>query len=170
MISPRHADPALSRGFGTSMANAAMVIMWPNSDGSITLSQRSAPGEVMPTVDTSPPFIATPQPSLSAPTGSTPKLAYTVSRNSTGTENIIYAFGSTNPGSSAVDATLVQHIAYGKGQLNLGNTLVRLGALAFAIGGGFRCSSSRKRVAIVRKSLGSREGGVRSIEWMERAC
>lgn len=41
------------------MANSPMVIMWANADGSVTLSQRTAPGEIMPTVDLSPPRIAT---------------------------------------------------------------------------------------------------------------
>ena len=41
------------------MANSPMVIMWSNSDGTVTLSQREAPSEVMPTVDSSPPRVAT---------------------------------------------------------------------------------------------------------------
>lgn len=49
----------LSRGFGTQMENSPMVVMWPNSDSSITLSQRSASGEVMPTVVSNPPRVAT---------------------------------------------------------------------------------------------------------------
>ena len=46
------------RGFGTSMTNAAMVIMWPNSDGTITLSQRRAPAYSLPIVDRNPPRVA----------------------------------------------------------------------------------------------------------------
>ncbi len=46
-------------GFGSQMANTPMVIMWINSDGTATLSQRKAPSEVMPTVDSSPPRTAT---------------------------------------------------------------------------------------------------------------
>lgn len=41
------------------MANTPMVILWPNDDMSITLSQRMAPAEVMPTVDPNPPRVAT---------------------------------------------------------------------------------------------------------------
>jgi len=41
------------------MANAAMVILWPNPDGIITISQRTAGGEIMPTVDNNPPRVAT---------------------------------------------------------------------------------------------------------------
>ena len=52
-------------GFGKFMANTPMVIVWPNPDGSITLSQRQAPGHVMPTVVANPPNVATLSPSLS---------------------------------------------------------------------------------------------------------
>ena len=53
------------RGFGHRMAHSPMVIMWPSRDaedgsyGSVTLSQRKAPYETMPTLDTDPPFNAT---------------------------------------------------------------------------------------------------------------
>lgn len=42
-----------------------MVITWLNPDGKVTLSQRTAPGEIMPTVDSSPPRVATLSESLS---------------------------------------------------------------------------------------------------------
>jgi hypothetical protein len=51
------------------MADSAMVIMWPSRDdvdadvngsnSSVTLSQRRAPYETMPTPDPDPPFVAT---------------------------------------------------------------------------------------------------------------
>jgi hypothetical protein len=46
------------------MRDSAMVIMWPTrdadgSDASVTLSQRKAPYETMPTLDPDPPFVAT---------------------------------------------------------------------------------------------------------------
>lgn len=41
------------------MSGSPMVIMWSNSDGNITLSQRSAGGEYQPVVDNSPPRVAT---------------------------------------------------------------------------------------------------------------
>ena len=41
------------------MAGSPMVILWPNDDMSITLSQRMAPMEVMPTLDPNPPRVAT---------------------------------------------------------------------------------------------------------------
>ena len=51
-------------GFGSQMVNTPMVILWPNSDGSVTLSQRSASGRFMPTVVSSPPRVASIQNSL----------------------------------------------------------------------------------------------------------
>ena len=47
------------RGFGSRMANTPMVIMWMNSDGTATLSQRRASTEAMPTVVSDPPRTAT---------------------------------------------------------------------------------------------------------------
>lgn len=55
-----------------------MVIMWANSDGSMTLSQRMAPAEVMPTVVSNPPRIATAQPSKSQLTGTNASFVYTI--------------------------------------------------------------------------------------------
>lgn len=105
------------------MAHSPMVIMWANPDGSITLSQRSAPREVMPTVESSPPFTASIDTSLSSVSGANPKFTYTIPLNSTGTQNIIWAYGTTNPGSSSVSASIVKHVAAGTSQLNLGNAL-----------------------------------------------
>jgi len=113
----------MAMGFGQQMANSPMVIMWPNSDGSVTLSQRQAPAEVTPTVVSNPPRTATPQPSLSSLSGSYPKLVYTIPANSDVSQGIIWAFSNQNPGSSAVDAAIVQHLNSGPTQLNLGNTL-----------------------------------------------
>lgn len=55
----------LNSGFGTMMQDSAMVIMWWNSDGSITLSQRTATGDVEPVPDSNPPRNATTYPVLS---------------------------------------------------------------------------------------------------------
>lgn len=57
------------RGFGSQMANTPMVIMWSNSDGTITLSQRQAQREVMPTVVANPPRVATLNDALSNVSG-----------------------------------------------------------------------------------------------------
>ena len=47
-----------SSGFGTSMTNSQMVIMWPNKDGSVTVSQRTASSHTEPQVDPTPQRIA----------------------------------------------------------------------------------------------------------------
>lgn len=115
---------ALRSGFGSQMANTPMVIMWPNSDGTITLSQRKAPAEVMPTVDSSPPRTASAQSALSVLSGSNPKLVFTVPADSNSqSSRIIWAFSSQNPGSSAKDATIVQHLDSGPTTLDLTKTL-----------------------------------------------
>lgn len=44
----------MAMGFGTQMAGSPMVIMWENSDGTFMLSQRTASGYVMHTVDSNP--------------------------------------------------------------------------------------------------------------------
>lgn len=103
----------MGMGFGSQMANTPMVIMWSNSDGTITLSQRQAQREVMPTVVENPPRVATLNDSLSITSGSTPQLAYTIPANSDQKQSVIYAFGTQNPGSSAKDATLAEHVDYG---------------------------------------------------------
>ena len=43
-----------SSGFGDSMTTSQMVIMWPNKDGSVTLSQRKASSHTQPQVDGAP--------------------------------------------------------------------------------------------------------------------
>ncbi|PSS35565.1 hypothetical protein PHLCEN_2v1476 [Hermanssonia centrifuga] len=113
----------MAMGFGSQMANTPMVIMWPNTDGTVTLSQRKAPAEVMPTVDSNPPRIATLESSLSDLSGSNPKLVFSIPANSDTTQDIIWAFSSTNPDDSAADATLIQHLNSGPTQLDLTNVL-----------------------------------------------
>lgn len=109
----------MGMGFGSQMANTPMVIMWSNSDGTITLSQRQAQREVMPTVVANPPRVATLNDALSNTSGSTPQLAYTIPANSDQKQSVIFAFGTQNPGSSAADATLAQHVDSGVLQLDL---------------------------------------------------
>lgn len=105
------------------MAGSPLVIMWPNSDGSITLSQRTAPAEVMPTVDPSPPRIAIAEPSLSALTGNNVKLAYTIAVNSDTQQGIIWAYGTFNPSSSTTDTSLQQHLDSGFARIDLTKVL-----------------------------------------------
>ncbi|KZW01863.1 hypothetical protein EXIGLDRAFT_716508 [Exidia glandulosa HHB12029] len=96
-------------GFGQTMANSPMVIMWANADGTVTLSQRQADNEIMPTVVPSPPRVATLDDSASEALAALPTFAFTIPTQSGTKQNLIWAFGSTNPGSKDASATLVQH-------------------------------------------------------------
>ena len=103
----------IGRGFGDAMANAKMVIMWPNSDGSVTLLQRTASSEVMPTPDNNPPRVATlVTTTMNTASGSNPQLVYTVATNSDTQQNVVWAFGTRNPGSSNPGATLLDSGIY----------------------------------------------------------
>jgi len=113
----------MAMGFGSRMANSPMVIMWSNPDDSITLSQRMASSEVMPTVVADPPRVANLSTSLTSATGSQPQFAYTIPANSDTIQNVIWAFGTTVPSSSSPDANLQQHLASGTFQLDLTKTI-----------------------------------------------
>ncbi|KAE9385519.1 hypothetical protein BT96DRAFT_868385 [Gymnopus androsaceus JB14] len=97
-------------GFGSQMADSPMVILWSNSDGTITLSQRQAPAEVMPTVVSNPPRTATLLNNVSTASGSSPQFVFSIPSESTVTVPTIWAFGSINPGSSSPSATLQMHL------------------------------------------------------------
>jgi hypothetical protein len=106
-------------GFGSRMANTPMVIMWINRDGTVTLSQRKASSEIMPTVDSNPPRRASFSTALSVLSSSKPSFAFTIPTNSDTRQSLIYAFGTTTPSSSSVSATFIQHFDYGSLQLDL---------------------------------------------------
>ncbi|KAJ7678689.1 hypothetical protein B0H17DRAFT_944227 [Mycena rosella] len=111
----------LGMGFGTHMANSPMVILWGNSDGSVTLSQRQAPSEVMPTLVSSPPRVATLSTDLSTVSESGQISDYQA--NSDTKQPLIFGFGTTNPGSSDASASLAKHLDYGVIQLDLTKAL-----------------------------------------------
>ncbi|KAG7439470.1 CBD9-like protein [Guyanagaster necrorhizus] len=113
----------MGMGFGTQMSGSPMVIMWSNTDGTITVSQREASGHTMPQVVSNPAQVATLAESASTTSGSETKFAFTVDANGDTTQNVIYAIGSTNPGSSSASATIQQHFDDGTFQLNLAGTL-----------------------------------------------
>lgn len=106
-------------GFGRWMANSPMVIMWANPDGTVTLSQRTAPREIMPTVDPNPPRVATLSDALTSISNSTSSFGYMIQADGNTEPRVIYAYGTEVPSSSAVDALLVMHIEYGVMEFNL---------------------------------------------------
>jgi len=120
----RHPMVWMAMGFGNTMANSPMVIVWPNAGGNITLSQRQAPGHVMPTVVANPANVATLAPSLSTTGGEKPKIAFTIPvPTGTARQDLIWAFGAEPPSSAAPDATLVQHLTSGTFALDLAGSI-----------------------------------------------
>lgn len=111
-------------GFGRIMAHTAMVIMWPNDDGSITLSQRTAPREVMPTVVKNPPRIADVSAAGTYLDGDFSKLAFNIPTVLSEKRKIIWAYGRVRPDSSAVDARIHFHAGYGHAEFNLTKPII----------------------------------------------
>jgi len=104
------------------MADSAMVIMWWNTDGSITLSQRTATGDVLPTPDSNPPRVATTYPVLSSLTAALPTLSFTVPKDNGTVENMIWAYATANPDSSDPNnMNLAIHQQSGAFAFNLSN-------------------------------------------------
>ncbi|KAK8858504.1 hypothetical protein IAR55_002731 [Kwoniella newhampshirensis] len=118
---PRNNFGWIAIGFGSTMAHTPMVITWPNSDGSITLSQRAANSNVMPTVVSNPPRRASLVTSSSFSDSTTTSITFTIPSmsNTANSTNIIWAYSTTNPRSSAVNANIVQHLASGNTRLSL---------------------------------------------------
>ncbi|KAI5124526.1 hypothetical protein M0805_003050 [Coniferiporia weirii] len=113
----------MATGFGTQMEDARMVIMWTNSDGSITLSQRTAAGLVEPEPDPSPPRVATTYLPLTVLPPTFKRLSFTVSKDDTESQSAIWALGFGNPNSTSPNATLLIHAAAGAFTLNLTNMI-----------------------------------------------
>ncbi|KAF9063980.1 hypothetical protein BDP27DRAFT_1334319 [Rhodocollybia butyracea] len=98
-------------GFGPHMPDTPMVVMWPNNDGTVSLSQRIATDYSMPTVVSSPQRVATLQSALSttAKDGSKDgKYVFTIPWDGVAQSRYIWAFGRDRPASEA-DADFNQH-------------------------------------------------------------
>ncbi|KAF9267010.1 CBD9-like protein [Marasmius fiardii PR-910] len=113
----------MAMGFGQSMQNSPMVIMWANKDGSVTLSQRQSSSYAPPQVVANPPRAASLSTNGSSVTGSDIKYAFTVPHDGQTTQTLIWAFSSTNPGSSDPSASIVKHTGQGVTALDLSKTL-----------------------------------------------
>ncbi|KDQ58563.1 hypothetical protein JAAARDRAFT_34380 [Jaapia argillacea MUCL 33604] len=109
----------MSIGFGSRMSGSPMVILWSNSDGSITLSQRESKGHSMPTVVASPPRMATLSTDLSIASGTQQKFAFSVQTTSSNQQTLIWAYGTGNPGTPDIAAEIEAHQAFGTFTLNL---------------------------------------------------
>jgi hypothetical protein len=109
-------------GFGIEMINTPMVIMWGNPDGSVTLSQRRTSTYTMPTIDPTPPRVATLGTTVS--TTSSSEFRFSVEADSQTTQNIIYAFSRDAPTSSVEAARINVHQEKGMFRLDLSKPLV----------------------------------------------
>uniref|UniRef100_A0A0K3CH28 BY PROTMAP: gi/472582917/gb/EMS20579.1/ carbohydrate catabolic related protein [Rhodosporidium toruloides NP11] gi/647396752/emb/CDR39247.1/ RHTO0S04e03202g1_1 [Rhodosporidium toruloides] n=1 Tax=Rhodotorula toruloides TaxID=5286 RepID=A0A0K3CH28_RHOTO len=127
-------------GTGSAMSDADILVLWPNSDGSWTLSHRTAATTVMPTLvgtankdpstdssgsvkvvaslssksQTDSPAVVTFVRPLQLPATYKGKGEYYQLKKAIN-QQVIYAYGMKNPGSSAQDATLTQHPLDGMG-------------------------------------------------------
>ncbi|BGP21631.1 hypothetical protein JCM10295v2_000506 [Rhodotorula toruloides] len=127
-------------GTGSAMSDADIVVLWANSDGSWTLSHRTAATTVMPTLlgtankdpssDSSGSLKVVASLSSKSQTESPAVVTFVRPLQMPGTykgkgeyyqlkkainQQIIYAYGTKNPGSSAQDATFAQHPLDGMG-------------------------------------------------------
>ena len=122
-ITSQRGEPGwMGIGFGERMVGSPLIVMWANTDGTVTLSQRQASAYAMPTVVANPPRVASIQQSLSTASGSDHKYVFTIPANSDTTQSVLWAFGTTNPGSADVDASITKHVAQGVVSLNLSKT------------------------------------------------
>ncbi|KAG6821146.1 hypothetical protein H0H93_005366 [Arthromyces matolae] len=118
-------------GFGTRMKDTHMVIMWPNEDGSTTLSQRMGIGHVEPLPVEYPPrhaIIAEPRVSAVWHPKAVKTLAFTMPVNKTvlswteATEHLIWAYGKIRPEKPHY-SELIQHFVAGYLTLDLGGKM-----------------------------------------------
>jgi len=120
-------DPGwLGIGFGTSMTYTPMVVMWPNSDGSVTLSQRITSTYSMPHTDSRPPRTAVLS-SGSRVAGGTGEFAFSIPWDHNTKTDLIYAFAAKNINhltTSAPDSAMQPHMETGYAHLDLSKPIV----------------------------------------------
>ncbi|KAI0047913.1 hypothetical protein FA95DRAFT_1572206 [Auriscalpium vulgare] len=106
-------------GFGHRMNDSPMVIMWPWDNGSVTLSQRTAPYETMPTPDKSPAFNASLSLSATKVSSAASQMAFTRPLGPDSEQPVIWAFSQARPGSADPDTPIARHVTHGAGKLIL---------------------------------------------------
>ncbi|KAG8694389.1 hypothetical protein FRC09_009882, partial [Ceratobasidium sp. 395] len=147
------------------MVGSPMVIMWPNQDGTVTLSQREATAHAMPQVVPNPPRVASVRTDLSSLTGSV-SLSFTVPSSGQTVENMIYAMSIHKPASNDPAAPLQQHNFNGAFSLDLTQTVADLpGGPASATGTTTPTSSA---LPLPTQSSGSSNGPTLSIPYTSR--
>lgn len=127
LVSPFAIDKLgwMAVGFGTEMPNSPMVITWPNSDGTITISQREATEHVMPRVVANPTDIATLAAGNTILSANSTIIAFTYPLPSAPQNAVpmIWSYSTKKPSSSAVDATIVQHDKMGTATMDLSQSV-----------------------------------------------
>ncbi|RPD65894.1 hypothetical protein L226DRAFT_182789 [Lentinus tigrinus ALCF2SS1-7] len=113
-------------GFGSTMANTPMVVLWQIANGTIILSQRQASGRVEPLPVTHPPRLASLSPRANALPSVTPILAFDIPKDNDTLQSLIWAFGVTIPDASP-NAEIEQHLDAGTLTLDLTKQLDRGG-------------------------------------------
>ncbi|KAG6887530.1 hypothetical protein C0995_014633 [Termitomyces sp. Mi166 len=121
----------LALGFGYRMQDTHMVIMWPNEDGTTTLSQRMGLGHYEPLPVEYPPRraeIAEARVSTLWHPNAVKTLVFSIPVNKTvmswsdPTEHLIWAYGKVRPEKPSY-SELTQHYIAGRLRLNLGGTM-----------------------------------------------
>lgn len=100
-----------------------MIIVWPNSDQTFTISQRRSPSYAPPTIDANAGFTATLMPTLSFTNTSNTVISFSVPLSAvtldSGRQALIWAYGSTNPNTAAASGSIMQHRASGTAFVDL---------------------------------------------------
>ncbi|KAJ1308178.1 hypothetical protein OPQ81_003893 [Rhizoctonia solani] len=110
-------------GFGDRMVGTPAVVVWPNSDNSITLSQRKATAHASPPIDPTPPRLATLREDLSTLTGTPASVLFSMPSSGNATEMMVFAFGTSNPRTKDAGATLIRHVWVYHYTMNLTQTV-----------------------------------------------
>lgn len=155
-------------GFGQSMIGSPLVILWPNADGSVTLSQRQATAHAEPQIVANPAAVATLRTDLSSLTGGAITLSFIQQSSGQTSQNMIYALGRTRPSSNDPAARLVQHAVTGQFTLDLTKTVAdvpSVSASATASGTATGGSSATSVLPLPTQTSGSSNDPFASIPY-----
>ncbi|KAG8892142.1 hypothetical protein FRC01_014323, partial [Tulasnella sp. 417] len=108
-------------GFGSKMRSSSMVITWPNSDGTITISQREATKHGMPRIVANPNDIAilVPQNTILSSNSTAIAFTYPLPNASQNAVPMIWAYSTQKPPSGAIDAKIARQDEMGTVTMDL---------------------------------------------------
>ncbi|CEL61106.1 hypothetical protein RSOLAG1IB_09757 [Rhizoctonia solani AG-1 IB] len=110
-------------GFGDRMVGTPAVVVWPNSDNTISLAQRKATEHASPPIDPAPPRVATLREDLSTLAGTPSSVLFSMPSSGNATEMMVFAFGTSNPRSKDPGALLIRHVWVYHHTMNLSQTV-----------------------------------------------